>query len=223
MQLRLSAAAAAVILASARAHAGLVGDGTNTVQAFFYINAPIAPSGGGCDQYSQTYCEWEYNYDAQNIAQYTLPIPAHFVQAPVDGATIDVGDKQIVITNQIPATFCSDGVSSGAACTDVFTGFEFIFSSKVNITGVTVDGASAADFRPNEFAPHGGIGPISSTDFIVDLTGAAPAIGDQLVLDVTTAGSVPPAPEPSTWAMMLIGFAGIGFAAYRRTGAVRGA
>jgi hypothetical protein len=23
-------------------------------------------------------------------------------------------------------------------------------------------------------------------------------------------------PEPSTWAMMLIGFAGIGFAAYRR-------
>jgi hypothetical protein len=28
-------------------------------------------------------------------------------------------------------------------------------------------------------------------------------------------GSVP---EPSTWAMMLIGFAGLGFAAYRRGG-----
>ena len=32
-------------------------------------------------------------------------------------------------------------------------------------------------------------------------------------------GSVTPsvAPEPSTWAMMLLGFAGLGFAGYRRT------
>jgi hypothetical protein len=30
-------------------------------------------------------------------------------------------------------------------------------------------------------------------------------------------GAVPPMPEPSTWAMLLIGFAGIGFAGYRRT------
>ena len=29
-------------------------------------------------------------------------------------------------------------------------------------------------------------------------------------------GIAPPVPEPSTWAMLLIGFAGIGFAAYRR-------
>jgi hypothetical protein len=26
-----------------------------------------------------------------------------------------------------------------------------------------------------------------------------------------------PIPEPSTWAMMLLGFAGLGFAVYRRT------
>ena len=31
----------------------------------------------------------------------------------------------------------------------------------------------------------------------------------------------PPVPEPSTWAMMLIGFAGLGYAAVRRKGAVR--
>jgi hypothetical protein len=29
-------------------------------------------------------------------------------------------------------------------------------------------------------------------------------------------GTVPTVPEPSTWAMMLLGFAGIGFMAYRR-------
>jgi hypothetical protein len=34
-----------------------------------------------------------------------------------------------------------------------------------------------------------------------------------LFRDVTLAAS---APEPSTWAMLLLGFAGIGFMAYRR-------
>jgi PEP-CTERM motif len=30
-----------------------------------------------------------------------------------------------------------------------------------------------------------------------------------------------PIPEPSTWAMMLIGFSGLSYAAFRRKGAVR--
>ena len=60
-------------------------------------------------------------------AQYILPVPAQFVQAPSDGATIDVERNKITITNDIGATFCSDGTSVGSACTDVFTGFEFIF------------------------------------------------------------------------------------------------
>lgn len=41
--------------------------------------------------------------------------------------------------------------------------------------------------------------------------------GNWLVLDSTPIALVTPgAPEPSTWAMMLLGFAGIGFMAYRR-------
>jgi hypothetical protein len=34
---------------------------------------------------------------------------------------------------------------------------------------------------------------------------------------VVAAGSISAVPEPSTWAMMLLGFTGLGFAAYRRT------
>ena len=37
-----------------------------------------------------------------------------------------------------------------------------------------------------------------------------PEAGEQVVANVAAV------PEPSTWAMMLLGFAGIGFVAYRR-------
>ena len=212
----LATTVAAVAACATPAQAGLIGTGTNRVEAFFYNNGPGNPN-GGCDQQTFAYCEWQYNYDAQNMAQYNLAIPAHFVQGPNSGSKIDVEDKTITITNEISATFCADGMSGGSACTDIFTGFEFIFSSGVDITNVTVDGSSAPDFRPNDTSPHEGIHEISPTDFFVDVTGAAPRIGDKLVLDVTTAGGGPATPEPSTWAMMLLGFAGLGFAASRRT------
>jgi hypothetical protein len=72
---------------------------------------------------------------------------------------------------------------------------------------------STASFRINPFGP----GPVS--------TGVAVGLTDVLFDDsgtvTITERSVTSAPEPSTWAMMLIGFAGLGFAglkgARRRT------
>jgi len=40
--------------------------------------------------------------------------------------------------------------------------------------------------------------------------------GEQLNLSSTTVTLAAAAPEPSTWAMMILGFAGVGFLAYRR-------
>ena len=210
----IAAAAPLLATASAPAYAGLVGDGTNTVTAFFYINAPATPSGGGCDQSTQSFCEQQYNFDSMGMAQFVLTVPAHFAQAPIAGVTVDVEDTQIIITNELPATFCSDGTSAGSACTDPFTGFEFLFSSGVDITGVSVD--SSSDFFANSTPPHFGLQLLSPTDILIDVTGAAPAIGGKLILDVTTNGGVTPVPEPSTWALMLLGFAGLGFAGWRR-------
>ena len=144
-------------------------------------------------------------------------VPVDFAQGANSGSTLSVGDTQIVITNQLSATFCSDGTSAGSACTDPFTGFQFIFSSGVDITGVSVDPASAADFRPNDTAPHDGLQLLSPTRIVLDVTGDAPAVGSALILDVSFTPVGPPVPEPSTWALMLLGFAGLGFAGWRRT------
>jgi hypothetical protein len=192
---------ALMALVSAPASAGLVGTGSNTVQAEFWLNSTSPPPACG------NLCEIQDYNNAGNITNTPLPIiPVAFLQGANSGTTISVGDTQIVMTNDLTQPFCTTGLP----CADVFTGFRFIFSSGVDITGVTVDPLSAPDFLPSKTGLQ-----FSPTEILVDVTGDAPAVGDQLILDVTT-GGVAAVPEPSTWAMMILGFAGIGFMAYRR-------
>lgn len=183
--------AAALLLTQAgrSAHAGLIGDGTNTVSALFFLGTavpsppytnppPTEIEGGG-----------------------PMLIPAHFPIGVEDEATIDVGDTTITITNQAALPFCS---VSTTPCPDVFTGFAFSFSAGVDITGVSVDPASAADFRPAGVSP---LELLTPTDIIVNLVGENPARGSQLILDVTTAVTPPPpsVPEPATVTLFGVG------------------
>jgi hypothetical protein len=59
------------------------------------------------------------------------------------------------------------------------------------------------------------IDPIISIlpDFLAD----HPGLSLELSPDVMQPSSIGSVPEPSTWAMMLLGFAGLGFAGYRST------
>ena len=98
-----------------------------------------------------------------------------------------------------------------------FTTFVFTFTNE-DITGASIDAASSNDFLPSTATLN------NADEFTVTVgDGVSPAYLSTLVIDVTTAGSVTPAvPEPSTWALMLLGFAGLGFAGYRRSrGAAR--
>ena len=74
----------------------------------------------------------------------------------------------------------------------------------------------------DEFAGLNGIA-LSSVRFYLDDTGYFKSI-KQVDFSVCSAtggciggGGQPAIPEPSTWAMLLMGFAGLGFAAYRRS------
>jgi hypothetical protein len=191
------------LVISAPVCAGLVGNGTNTVSVNFWIPSSSVPP-PACDGATNPSCENEF--DSTDNASPT--VPAAFVEGVLDGSTISVGDNKIVITNDLPnEPFCSTSLP----CSDVFTGFAFSFSSGVDITDVVTDPNSAADFLPIS----GGL-TFSPTDIYVNVAGDDPKPGDQLILDVTTRTTV--IPKPSTWALMLLGFAGLGFVGYRRMG-----
>jgi hypothetical protein len=110
-----------------------------------------------------------------------------------DGS-LDVTDTQIIWTPS------EDAIYGGGA----FNGFKLDFSG-VTITGVTLDGATT--LTPVGFS-------FTADEVLLNLAGLTGFTGEQTILDVTaTASGVP---EPSTWAMLLLGFGGLGYAGFRR-------
>jgi hypothetical protein len=57
-----------------------------------------------------------------------------------------------------------------------------------------------------------GFGP----NFTIEETGGSHSAQVTLVYDYTVPGISPSVPEPSTWAMMILGFAGLGYMGFRR-------
>ena len=102
----IAAAAAMFAAAGAPAHAGLIGNGTNTVSVNFWFPSPSVPPPLTCDAATNPNCEIET--DSTNNP--TPMIPANFIQGVSDGVTISVGDTQIVITNILLLDY--DGVMS---------------------------------------------------------------------------------------------------------------
>jgi hypothetical protein len=81
----------------------------------------------------------------------------------------------------------------GTACNDPYDTFRFTFTGE-NISGVSIDPASAQDFQPPTFGSHLGqqfIGPNA-----VEVAGDNPAQGDSLILDLAFAAQPPPPPPP---------------------------
>jgi hypothetical protein len=63
----------------------------------------------------------------------------------------------------------------------------------------------------------GNLQAFTNAPFFVDpIASFQNAAGSAFSIEITGPSSTPTVPEPSTWAMMLLGFAGIGFMAYRR-------
>jgi len=97
-----------------------------------------------------------------------------------------------------------------------------VFTNGVNMTGD--NGAGGSNHGPIDFSitptalhtfstanfVNNSLGHIFAADILVVATGNTGA--------VTGPGGMSSVPEPSTWAMMILGFMGVGFMAYRRKG-----
>jgi hypothetical protein len=200
-----AAALALLMQISPSAQAGLIGNGTNSVAALFYLGASSVPAvtSSTAPYTNPAPTEIEGPMGPTNPSAPPSVIPAHFPAGPIDLSTIDVGDTQITITNQAPPSmpFCT---VTTTPCPDVFTGFGFVFFGNVDITNVTVDPASSPAFLPIA----GGLN-FGATDIFANVVGDAPNIGDQLILDVTTAATVPSLPEPWSLALLASGLVGL--------------
>jgi hypothetical protein len=136
-------AAGLVALLSHPAQAGLIGNGTNTVSALFFLGAPSVPSPPYTNPAPSESLDYQGSMGPTNSPPPTIPV--HFLEGAVSLSTVDVGDTTITITNFAPPSMPLCSVTT-VPCPDVFTGFAFQFSSGVDITGVTP--AGDGDFQP---------------------------------------------------------------------------
>ncbi len=89
--------------------------------------------------------------------------------------------------------------------TTVKTGYTALFTGTTQ-GDITLSGALLGKYDTYKYYALGMANPSPNNVLLVSIDGLAPPSG---------VGSVP---EPSTWAMIMLGFFGIGFVAYRRKG-----
>ena len=133
-----------------------------------------------------------------------------------DGGLIsffDVGTNASVLNHTVgiaPLAIWNDlgsGVSYGTST--VGSPSQPVSIQPSDILDFQLNSAAVADLNT---AIGNGLFSIGATKALREIFSGSGANGNQqLVLDVS-----PSVPEPSTWAMLLLGFAGIGFMAYRR-------
>jgi hypothetical protein len=127
--------------------------------------------------------------------------------------TAGIGFPSSSLSNSTPATTLTITLSSAV------TAFGLDFTTPGGVDGVfsLSNGFTSNPIPTTAFGPAQFEGFVSDTAFNT-ITLTVPTDGF-FVFDLTTA--VAAVPEPSTWAMMLLGFLGVGFMAYRKKTTVR--
>jgi hypothetical protein len=110
--------------------------------------------------------------------------------------------------------FGTDGQLNSSAFTATPTNLFFDFSATVGTPYLLFQGTNGTLLCLAGAPGNCGEGPSAITVFV--LGGSNLPISHSGIVEIATVTQTPAVPEPSTWAMMLLGFAGIGFMTYRR-------
>ena len=94
----------------------------------------------------------------------------------------------------------------------IWNGTSFVFEASLGADTIFNFGPGGVrEFEVLGISPDLRLDPLNSNDFVTQVTFAGAGSFTGTMTPITAS-----VPEPSTWAMMLAGFAGLGFAAYRR-------
>jgi hypothetical protein len=124
--------------------------------------------------------------------------------------SIQITGNQIIYTPYSTGAYADIGVYG-------FNGFVFAFSGAPAITGVSLDSSTDGNFTP---APDPQLYPplsFTSDSITYNLSNVTTTYGKPIILDVALPATS--APEPATWAMMLLGLGGLGGAMRSRRAA----
>ncbi|SRR5258708_15357602 len=112
------------------------------------------------------------------------------------------------------AQFGTDGAGNSSAFTATSTSLFFDFNATVGTPYLLFQGNNGSLLCLAGAPGNCGQGPSSIAIYVSGW--ANPPISEIGNVEIATLAIASPVPEPSTWAMMILGFAGIGFMAYRR-------
>jgi hypothetical protein len=143
--------------------------------------------------------------------------------------TLTMNNSTTNVTSGGPGLFFNAGtvtLSIGGGPAVTFTDQTHVFSNQSSPAAVGFEDVSSSDDILDtvsaSFATYDlttTIGPIVGSE-VINAGFSFPTTGGAFVLtsvgDVTFTAATTVVPEPSSWAMMLIGFAGLGYAGYRR-------
>jgi hypothetical protein len=132
--------------------------------------------------------------------------------ATINGVTVDLGGLHLASLENDASGGVNDPPYTLTADVRDANGDEFYGSG----TSGDIPFSIATPFGPTDFEPGG----MASVSFNCIIQNDSPVCGAVIFADLTvqlTDAQTAPAPEPSTWIMMALGFAGLGFAGYRRT------
>jgi len=198
---------------SSIASAGLTGAGAlanifvNDQQLF--VTATVSPSGTNEVEYATAHADLTYTFFVSSIyfpgttSNALVPVTIEGTYTPnFSAATTSVTSSLSITSNSDNSIFYSLNTSGGGSYldTDLLTAPGEVYTVSMSITGSvfnTTSGGVTADIDPTFSVPSG---------YQISFS---PGIGNG---EDIAAG----VPEPSTWAILLLGFAGIGFKAYRR-------
>jgi hypothetical protein len=196
-----------------------VGPGTcwdTFVAVNIWVGAVQLYSAGGTLLSTNSYMtveSWNYGAGTNPVATFLAPLEAASDAAYVEGNTAlptFVRDNIASFVEGSGLGTAWDGVTAPSPAEQALYN---LLTAQVPPYVITSDTGNVAFGTPFEFVnAWGPFGPVtgSSNDYVI---GTSNIDVFQRTVDERLTSSVP---EPSTWAMMLIGFAGLGYAGYRK-------